>query len=1341
MKTKLIIVATAVILIITVIILLYLHSTNEKEVVQRFQAEQLLDARRLAREIESYLHDRAYDVNSFSYFPSFQNRDIKKMTADIQTFFNYVKKDFVKAVSVYDEKGTIIYSTAKDVIGRNYGNLDFFQWATKKENKGKQFVSSLIRKTDDTTTPLPYFRFLIAAPIYQEVKNARSQQPTHKFIGIVTSTIDLEEIVSTFLPFVRAYTTSGHAYVLDRNGTVLFHSEHPEMVLRNIRLQDETCFKCHVSFDHVKTILSGNEGAVEYALKERPKKLASFSTTEIMNISWKIVISIPSEEVSGFVNKNLYMTIFLIGIITLTFIGGFSLIYRSNRLKIRAQEEAKQWMENHELENKIRESEKRYRTMIEFAHDIVWTLNTQGNFTFINSSGEKLTGHKISDWIGKSFIPLIFHEDLQKAEEIFLQTLKGISQSFDVRIYDIHGKIVILSVNTVPIYQDGSVVETVSFGRDITEQMQAEESLKASEEKYRHLVENLGKEYFFYRHGRDGVFTYVSNSMTDILGYSKQEFLAHHTEHHTDNSINKEAVKRTELSIQGKQQAPYEVEIYHKDKSIRRLKVTETPLYDDKGRVFAIEGIARDITERKRAEEALLSSEARYRNLYEHVPVMNFTIDLSGKTISVNRFGAAELGYTVEELVGKSVLDIFYDEDKPIVLKQVETCLQNPDKIYDWELRKVHKNGQILWVHEVARVVEENGRIDIHIACQNITERKQAEEEIKMLAYALRSVNECVSITDLKDKLIFVNQSFLKTYGYSEEELIGKDMHIVRSSNNPPELVSAILPATLLGGWNGELWNKRKDGSEFPIYLSTTAINDKDGKPLGLIGVAKDITERKRAEEEIIQIKEKMQMLVEGTPHLFFYVQDANANIQYISPSVKEITGHTVEQWCEQNHWFVTDSEINQSAKRRTHAHLRGEYTEGPAFLEITHANGNIIFLEAYENPIIRNNKVVGLQGVAHDITQRKRAEEEIIFQKNKFAQLFENSPIAIALLDDQDKVVHINESFSALFGYFLEEIKGKFINDLIVPPELKEEAETYSNETHGGNQINKESYRMIKDGTLVYVQIIGVPAIANDKVVGIYSMYVDLTQRKVAEEKMKTAKELAEQSDKLKSEFLAQMSHEIRTPINIMTGNVDYLKDLYGEKTNSDTRECFDGIDLASKRIIRTVDLILNVAELQTSGYNPYKIKVDLNSEILNKLYKEHQLLAKQKGLEFIYSCKERDANVIADSYSITQIFANLIDNAIKYTKKGKVEILLLKNKTDNIMVEIKDTGIGMSKEFLPKLFEPFLQEEQGFTRSYDGSGLGLTLVKNYCDINNAAIEVESEKNVGTTFRIIFKS
>ncbi len=234
-------------------------------------------------------------------------------------------------------------------------------------------------------------------------------------------------------------------------------------------------------------------------------------------------------------------------------------------------------------------------------------------------------------------------------------------------------------------------------------------------------------------------------------------------------------------------------------------------------------------------------------------------------------------------------------------------------------------------------------------------------------------------------------------------------------------------------------------------------------------------------------------------------------------------------------------------------------------------------------------------------------------------------------------------------------------------------------------------------------------------------------------------AKEKAEESDKLKSEFLAQMSHEIRTPLSTILGNVEYLSESFINKMDPEDRDCLKSINQASNRIIRTVELILNIAELQTGCYKPIFVTIDLKSEILDQLFHEYRLTAKQQELEFIFTCKEKDTTVIADKYSITKVFANLIDNALKYTKKGKVKILMEKNKMGNLEVQVKDTGIGISKQFLQKIFEPFTQEEQGYTRSFEGNGLGLTLVKKYCELNNVVIEVDSEKKIGSTFKTIF--
>ncbi|MBI5730214.1 MAG: PAS domain S-box protein [Ignavibacteriales bacterium] len=677
-------------------------------------------------------------------------------------------------------------------------------------------------------------------------------------------------------------------------------------------------------------------------------------------------------------------------------------------------------------------------------------------------------------------------------------------------------------------------------------------------------------------------------------------------------------------------------------------------------------------------------------------------------------------------------------------------------------------------------------------------EKRKLEDQIRESEEHYRTVVDIspdAIIIHCEGKIVFVNPAAVKLVGASSQnDLLGKPAIEFVHPDERESVGKRILE--ILKSGKSSTWLEERfiiiDGSI--IYVETVGTpTTYNGKPSVQV-IIHDITERKRTEEQIkklnhiyivlsninqaiVRIHERERLFIEacriavddgkfrmawlGMVNSQTQKVEAVASAGLINDYLDKIdidlssekrskgpTGRTIQSG---THFIVNDIENDDTMIPWKEDAKRLSFRSSASFpLKVFGKTKGCFNLYSSEVGFFDEAEIKLLDELATDISfalefiereaQRKQAEEEIISQKNRFAQLFENSPIAIVLLDDQDKIIHINESFSALFGCFLEEVKGESLNDLIVPTELKEEAKSYSDQTRAGNQINKESYRRKKDGTLVYVQIVGVPVTANDKTVGIYGMYVDLTQRKDAEEKMKSAKELAEQSDKMKTEFLAQMSHEIRTPINIITSNVNFISEELGDKIDPADKDCFESIELASRRIIRTVDLILNMSELQTGIYKPSLSKVDIESQVLKKLYNEFQQTAKQKGIDFIYKCEVNESEIISDEYCVTQIFVNLVDNAIKYTKKGKVEILLTKNKDGNIVVEVKDTGIGISKDFFPHLFEPFVQEEQGYSRSYEGNGLGLALVKRYCDINNAVIEVESEKGVGTTFRVIFK-
>jgi len=247
-----------------------------------------------------------------------------------------------------------------------------------------------------------------------------------------------------------------------------------------------------------------------------------------------------------------------------------------------------------------------------------------------------------------------------------------------------------------------------------------------------------------------------------------------------------------------------------------------------------------------------------------------------------------------------------------------------------------------------------------------------------------------------------------------------------------------------------------------------------------------------------------------------------------------------------------------------------------------------------------------------------------------------------------------------------------------------------------------------------------------------------DITQRKQSELELIKAKNKAEAANRLKDAFIANISHEIRTPLNGILGLTSIIKDKYQDTILNEDEMLFDGITISSNRIIRTVDMILNYSRLHVGEFdiNPKITDVSL---ICSNIVKEFITAAKSKSLLLSFRNNCGKAAIFADAYSISLAVSNLIDNAIKFTKTGSVNVILHKEQNENIILDIRDTGIGIDKKYLDFLFEPYRQEEMGYGRAYEGIGLGLAIVKKISDLNKYTISVISNKGEGTTFSINF--
>jgi len=374
-----------------------------------------------------------------------------------------------------------------------------------------------------------------------------------------------------------------------------------------------------------------------------------------------------------------------------------------------------------------------------------------------------------------------------------------------------------------------------------------------------------------------------------------------------------------------------------------------------------------------------------------------------------------------------------------------------------------------------------------------------------------------------------------------------------------------------------------------------------------------------------------------------------------------------------------------------------------------------------------------------YEINQRRQAEHSLKQSEEQFRLLFEKAPIGMVISSISGRILKVNSAFYEALGYQESEVIGKRIKDITLAEDRLLETKFHDELISGIRQNAYYEKRLVRKDTR-FINVIVQAVVIKDKENNPYQIIqqvIDITERKRVEKELISAKEKAEESDRLKSAFLAQMSHEIRTPLNVILTAMHIINDDLGN-ADDDTKAILDSVSSAGKRLQRTIDLILNISALQSGSYELENQKIDLDVE-LETLVEEFETLTKEKNLQISYLNKAKRTKIVADHYSITQIFQNLIGNAVKYTLKGSVEVVLEELNNDKLQVIIKDTGIGISKEYISKLFAPFSQEDVGQKREFEGNGLGLALVKKYVEINNADILVESEKEKGSTFTVIF--
>ncbi len=404
----------------------------------------------------------------------------------------------------------------------------------------------------------------------------------------------------------------------------------------------------------------------------------------------------------------------------------------------------------------------------------------------------------------------------------------------------------------------------------ITEIGRAEGALRRSEDKYRRLVESLGREYLFYAHDTNGIFYYVSPSITDMLGYEMEEFIAHYSTYLTDNPLNDDVAKKTEECIRGIKHPPYLVEIHHRSGTPRLLEVTETPVFDDEGKVVAVEGIAHDVTERRKIDEALREGEERYRTLVANIPGTTYRCACDEHWTMEFFSDAVETlsGYPCSDFLQNSVrsyASIIHPEDVQRVEDTVMQCVDSRSP-FTIEYRIIHADGKPRWVYEKGQGVFDNDGQLSYLAgvIVDITERKRAEEELwesqALLQAAMDQSQAGIAIADAPDgKLRYVNASGLGMREATHEDLVDgvgieqyvSSWQILHFDGTPFRDDEVPLARAIMCGetCSAEFILRTEDGKDRIVLANAAPLRNDAGEVTAAVVVFVDIGERRKAEE------------------------------------------------------------------------------------------------------------------------------------------------------------------------------------------------------------------------------------------------------------------------------------------------------------------------------------------------------------------------------------------------------------------------------------------------------------------------------------------------------------
>ncbi|MHC4479087.1 MAG: PAS domain S-box protein, partial [Planctomycetota bacterium] len=997
-------------------------------------------------------------------------------------------------------------------------------------------------------------------------------------------------------------------------------------------------------------------------------------------------------------------------------------LIKANDKVVGAMVVARDITERKEAERALVESEEKFRSLSESSPMGVWQTDNEGRVLYTNKRWQEITGLTLEESLGFGWSNALHPDDKKR---IFEEWGRCVSEekswSGEFRFVSPSGEVRWVYTTTALIRSEtGQVTGHVGSNEDITERKLAEDALQESEERYRAIVEDQTE--LICRNLADSTITFVNEAYCRCFDRSREELVGHKFMPLIPEADCAKVKEHFATLGPDRPVATHEHRVIMPDGRIRWQRWTNRAIFDDAGNIIEFQGAGRDITERKKAQEALQQSEQKYRSLIANIPDVVWTSDENGNTTFISANVEDIFGYSPEEIYSQGDRLWFgriHPDDLERVVKEAFKAVFEEGKRLDVEYRIRRKDGQWIWIQDRSiGAYEKDGVKYADGVFFDITERKQAEEALReseeTAAALLNATSDAALLIDGQGSVIALNKSMAESLGTTAEEIIGTVIY----DYLPPDLArqrrARGLEATHTRGpvrFEDQRAGRWLENSVFPIFT-----------PQGDIAryaiYSRDITERKEAEQE----RRRLTAILEATSD-FVSTATPDGRITYINRAGRRMIG-------------LADDE-DRIERRIADAHpdwaFRIIENEGiPAAFERGLWKGETALLgpggvEIPTSQVIMSHKtaegeVEYLSTIVRDVTERKRSERAMRESEERFRTLFESAPDAIYLNDLEGHFVDGNRAAEELAGSAKEELIGKnFMEIGLLAPEDIDKAISNMKDSAQGKPTGPDEFTLMrKDGSRVTLEIRTFPVKIKDQMLSL-GIARDITDRKLAQDQL-----LAYQGRlrSLASELALAEERERRRIATDLHDNVSQalalsLMQLQSMRDSADAAAA-EPIGAICTTIGKTVE---EVRGLTFGLCSPTLYRFGLEAAVAELL---HERLANRSELDYQFN-NDKQSKPLVDDVKVTlfQSVRELVINVIKHARARNILVDIGRD-NDNIRIAVGDDGVG------------FDVAQQVESPKKLGGGFGLFNITERLEYMGGSVKIESRPGRGSRVTLV---